>query len=82
MPVFAYKAIADEVTSIGTSDDHLARICGVGANILYQRNTIGGHEDAYFAFIPSVLKWLGSVLSGDRTEPTVGCKVENVALSH
>ncbi|KAI0452779.1 lipase [Xylaria acuta] len=45
MPVFAYKAIKDDATAgIADSDEVISRYCGVGASILYHRNTIGGHN--------------------------------------
>ncbi|KAI8625337.1 lipase 5 [Xylariaceae sp. FL1651] len=81
MPVFAYKAIADELTSITYTDDHIDRLCRVGANVLYQRNTVGMHEAEYFAVSPKALEWLGQVLDGIQPEPTVGCKIENVTVT-
>jgi hypothetical protein len=78
MPVFAYKAINDETTFIDTTDEHVDRICGVGANVLYQRNTVGMHEAEYVSGGRRALKWLGLVLDGKPVEPTVGCRVETV----
>ncbi|KAH8883097.1 lipase 5 [Thozetella sp. PMI_491] len=81
MPLFMYKAIHDENTNIHSTDDHVSRICGVGANVLYERNTIGGHEDEYAAGGPKALEWLSQVLDGKQPEPTVGCKIEDVTWS-
>ncbi|KAK4034271.1 secretory lipase-domain-containing protein [Parachaetomium inaequale] len=78
MPVFAYKAINDETTLIGTTDDHVDRICRVGANVLYQRNTVGMHNEEYVSGGRRALGWLGQVLDGKHPEPNLGCKVEAV----
>ncbi|KAK4098932.1 lipase 5 [Parathielavia hyrcaniae] len=78
MPLFVYKAIGDELTSIATTDDHMDRICRVGANVLYQRNTVGAHDSEYVSGSVRALAWLEQVLKGTQPEPTSGCKVENV----
>ncbi|KAK4120265.1 lipase 5, partial [Parathielavia appendiculata] len=78
MPLFVYKAVMDELTSIATTDDHVDRICRVGANVLYQRNLVGAHESEYVNGGVRALGWLELVLSGTRPEPGSGCKVENV----
>ena len=78
MPVLVYKAIADQLTNIHTTDDHVARICGVGANVLYLRNTFGMHGEEEISGGPLGLQWLSDVVDGKRPEPLVGCKVENV----
>ena len=80
MPMLVYKTINDELTSIGSTDDHIDRICRVGANILYQRNTVGFHADEYVSGGARALKWLDLVLEGKRPEPHLGCRVENVSV--
>ncbi|EHA46746.1 lipase 5 [Pyricularia oryzae 70-15] len=80
MPVYAYKAIHDENTNIRTTDEHVARICGVGANVLYDRNTVGGHEDEAISGGRRALKWLSDALDGRQLEPANGCKVQNVTV--
>jgi len=78
MPVFAYKAIHDENTNIRTTDEHIKRICGVGANVLYERNTVGSHDEEYASGGPRALEWLGQVLEGQQPLPKDGCKVVDV----
>lgn len=80
MPVYAYKAIHDENTNIRTTDEHVARICGVGANVRYDRNTVGGHEDEAISGGRRALKWLSDALDGRQLEPANGCKVQNVTV--
>ncbi|TLD18497.1 hypothetical protein PspLS_10300 [Pyricularia sp. CBS 133598] len=80
VPVYAYKAIHDENTNIRTTDEHVARICGVGANVLYERNTIGGHEQEAVSGGRRAMKWLSDALDGRKLEPTSGCKVRDVTV--
>jgi hypothetical protein len=42
MPLLPYKAIADEVSRIEDTDALVNKNYAVGANILYQRNTVVG----------------------------------------
>lgn len=81
MPVFAYKAINDVPTKIETTDEHVHRMCGVGANVLYQRNTVGGHEEeGGSAGNTRALEWLGKALDGQQLEPQSGCLIEDVTV--
>lgn len=79
MPLFVYKAIADEVAPVNDTDALVERYCGVGVNIVYERNSIAGHlaeaanEDA------NAFEFLQSVLAG--TYQHSGCTVRNVTLN-
>lgn len=55
----------------------------VGANILYQRNTVGGHSAEYVNGHPAALAWLSSVLGGTYAQDynTTGCITENVTVN-
>lgn len=79
MPLFVYKAVADEVTSIGSTDQLVQRYCGVGANIVYERNTIGGHLAEETNGDQSALEWLAKVLGGEYKH--IGCTVKDVAIN-
>ncbi|PQE33618.1 lipase 1 precursor protein [Rutstroemia sp. NJR-2017a WRK4] len=80
MPMLVYQAVADELAPIGNTDELVNRYCGVGANILYQRNTIGGHLAEYTNGDEGALEWLRAVLGGTyRVEG--GCTVQNVAIN-
>jgi hypothetical protein len=79
MPLFIYKAVEDELSPVADTDALVARYCGVGADIQYQRNTVGGHgsEDengdaAAFAFLSSVL---------EGTYTATGCTTKNVTIA-
>ncbi|KAK7751919.1 hypothetical protein SLS62_006220 [Diatrype stigma] len=83
MPVFVYKAIGDEFSNVADTDALVERFCGVGANILYQRNTVGGHIDEISNGEPRAMDWLVEVLEGatERKQPATGCVVENVTVN-
>ncbi|OOF95015.1 hypothetical protein ASPCADRAFT_208635 [Aspergillus carbonarius ITEM 5010] len=83
MPVFAYKAIHDEVSPVQDTDRLVKRYCGVGVNILYERNTVGGHSAEQLNGDARAWAWLGSVLEGTyaQTYKTLGCTIRNVTLN-
>lgn len=83
MPVFAYKAIEDELSPVADTDAMIERYCGIGANILYQRNTIGGHLAEYINGKASALAFLSAVLDGSYASQyqTVGCTIQNVTVA-
>ena len=76
MPLFVYKAIADEVSNITDTDALVAKYCEVGASILYQRNTRGGHAVEAENSDAAVLFWLSNVFNGVTVPP--GCTIMNV----
>jgi hypothetical protein len=79
MPIYAYKAIADELSPVADTDALVARYCGVGANIVYERNTVGGHLADFFNGLPAMMNFLGEVLEGSYQH--VGCTVRNVTVA-
>ncbi|KAK5163477.1 uncharacterized protein LTR77_010659 [Saxophila tyrrhenica] len=79
MPMLMYKAVADEITAIEDTDVMVDEYCKVGANIVYERNTIGGHLAEETNGDQRALEWLTQVLSG--TYHHKGCTVKNVALN-
>lgn len=78
MPLFIYKAVADELTPIDSTDDLVDRYCGVGGNILYERNSIGGHVAEEINGDQRAFDWLSKVLSG--TYGHSGCTIKNVTV--
>ncbi|KAI0486430.1 LIP-domain-containing protein [Xylaria cf. heliscus] len=84
MPVFAYKAINDEATAgIADSDELISRYCSVGANVLYNRNSIGGHTDELINGAPRAFAFLAAALDGSfaRRYNTTGCTWVDVAVN-
>jgi hypothetical protein len=82
MPLFVYKAIADEFSPVAQTDALVAEYCDLGANILYERNKIGEHVSEYQNGHSRSLEWLSSVFNGTHGEiyGGHGCRVLNVSV--
>lgn len=82
MPLYAYKAIQDEVAPVEETDALVEKYCTIGANIFYQRNTRGGHFDEYYNGDLPAFDWLSSVADGswNKKYPSQGCTVQNVTV--
>lgn len=82
MPLFIYKAIAEEVAPIADTDAIVDKYCAVGANILYQRNTIGGHLAEMYNGDARAFEWLSSVLDGTYSSKFSDerCTIQNVTI--
>ncbi|KAH8164472.1 hypothetical protein CIB48_g3783 [Xylaria polymorpha] len=83
MPLFVYKAIHDDSNGIATSDDLVSHYCKVGANILYHRNTVGGHSDEFVNGVPRAFEFLSAVLEGSYAQKynTTGCTWVDVTVN-
>lgn len=77
-PLFIYKAVHDEVTSIEGMDELVGRYCKYGANILYQRNTVGSHVEEHENGKAAAYRFLQDVLGGKYSHH--GCTVETVTV--
>ena len=80
VPVFAFKAIEDEFSPISDTDELVKRYCEIGANILYQRNTIGGHMAEANNGADRVFAFLGALFDGSYASKfkASGCTIQNV----
>ncbi|ROW01295.1 hypothetical protein VMCG_05920 [Cytospora schulzeri] len=80
MPVYAYKAVKDEISQVEDTDALVDKYCGMGANILYQRNRIGGHSAEATNGDPAATAWLDAVLTGTyaKSYNTTGCTIQTV----
>ena len=78
MPIFAYKAIGDDVSPINDTDKLVSRYCGVGATIRYDRNTVGAHGSEATNGNARAVAFLDSVLGG--TYNATGCQIQNVTV--
>lgn len=77
-PLFVYKAIADEVSPVADTDALVDKYCDVGANIWYQRNTVGSHVSEGSNGVTRSFEWLTANFLGvyDRE----GCTIEEVTV--
>lgn len=80
VPLFVYKAIGDEVSPIEDTDALVTKYCALGANITYQRNSVGGHEAEQVNGDESAVQFLISVLEGSSSISNPGCTVQNVTI--
>jgi hypothetical protein len=82
MPLFVYEAIADEICPAIATDILVDRYCAAGANILHERNTVGGHIAELYNGDGRAFDWLSSVL--DETYSSMysatGCTIQNVTI--
>lgn len=80
MPVYAYKAVNDEISQVADTDALVDKYCGLGVNILYERNRIGGHSAEETNGVPAATAWLDSVLSGTYASiyNATGCTIETM----
>jgi hypothetical protein len=78
MPLFAYKAIGDEVSPVNDTDILVDRYCAVGATIRYDRNTVGSHTTEATNGNARAWEFLESVLGGEYN--VTGCSVSNVTV--
>ncbi|KAK3995172.1 lipase 2 [Cladorrhinum sp. PSN332] len=85
VPVFVYKAVDDEMSAVGETDDLVDKYCSHGSRVLYHRNTMGGHNDELWSGRLRTMDFLAHVLddkrSANMTVPEVGeCLTEDVAV--
>ncbi|CAN8098246.1 unnamed protein product [Discula destructiva] len=82
MPVYAYKAIQDQISLVADTDALIDKFCAAGANILYQRNTVGSHGAEEVNGDAAATAFLDAVLTGTYAEHynTTGCTIENVTV--
>lgn len=79
-PIFAYKAIGDDISVIGDTDELVNRYCAVGATIKYDRNTVGSHLSEDVNGEARAVAFLTSVLGG--TYNATGCQISNVTIGN
>ena len=79
MPTFVYKAIGDQFSTVKSTDALVERWCGIGVDVEYQRNTVGGHVAEITNGRQRAFDWLKSVFAG--TAQVGGCVVKNVTVA-
>lgn len=77
--MYIYKAVHDEISLVEDADALVERECLLGANILYERNTIGGHLAEETNGDQRALEWLSGVFDG--TWKHKGCTIRDVSVN-
>ncbi|RMD39243.1 hypothetical protein DV735_g5887, partial [Chaetothyriales sp. CBS 134920] len=82
-PLYAYHAVKDLVTPISDTDDLVNKFCKIGANIFYERITVGGHSAGAINGRSTALAWLETVLTGSYGSKykTIGCTIQDAAYN-
>ncbi|RSL41378.1 hypothetical protein CEP54_015841 [Fusarium duplospermum] len=80
MPMFVYKAIADQFCPVDQTDATVDRFCRGGADITYERNTVGEHVSEIENGKLRAFKWLWGVFDESYEPPTAGCRIRNVTV--
>ncbi|KUJ20739.1 secretory lipase-like protein 1 precursor [Mollisia scopiformis] len=76
MPVYAYKAIADEISPVADTDELVAKLCAQGANIQYVRDRLGEHATEEITGSGDAFGFLVDRFNG--VEVTPGCTTTDV----
>ncbi|KAH6954401.1 secretory lipase-domain-containing protein [Fusarium avenaceum] len=79
-PIFAYQSVKDEISPIANTDKLIERYCAVGANILYERNSVGSHSQEFLLSAGPAIQWLATALTGKYAQvyKTDGCTIKTV----
>lgn len=79
-PIFAYQSVKDEISPIANTDKLIERYCAVGANILYERNSVGSHSQEFLLSAGPAIQWLATALTGKYAQvyKTDGCNIKTV----
>ncbi|QPC70994.1 hypothetical protein HYE68_001746 [Fusarium pseudograminearum] len=80
MPMFVYKAIDDEFCPTEWTDATVDRLCSAGAEITYERNTVGNHVSELQNGKPGALRFLWSIFDGSYVSPAGKRNVSDVAV--
>lgn len=83
MPLFMYKAVADEVSPVGDTDALVAGYCAAGSSVQYLKDIAASHGTLAATAAPKVISWLKEVMNGNgpaRTLPPV-CSQRTVLTS-
>lgn len=81
MPMFVYKAIGDEFCPINLTDQLVERFCGRGADITYERNSVGGHVSEIANGKGRAVKWLWSIFDESYVPAAEGGAIRDVAVN-
>ncbi|KAI8966326.1 LIP-domain-containing protein [Daldinia sp. FL1419] len=81
MPMFIYKAIGDEFCPINLTDQLVERFCSRGADITYERNTVGGHVSEIGNGKGRAVKWLWSIFNESHVPAAEGGTIRDVSVN-
>ncbi|CEI62043.1 hypothetical protein FVEN_g3076 [Fusarium venenatum] len=80
MPMFVYKAINDQFCPVEWTDATVVKLCNSGAEITYERNTIGSHVSEIENGKPRAFQFLWSIFDGSYVSPSAKQSVLDVTV--
>ncbi|RGP73092.1 hypothetical protein FLONG3_6407 [Fusarium longipes] len=80
MPMFVYKAIDDQFCPIEWTDATVDKLCNAGAEITYERNTVGSHVSEIENGKPRAFQFLWGIFDGSYVSPATKRKVSDVTV--
>ena len=80
MPMFVYKAVHDEFCPIDQTDATVKRWCDAGAEIRFDRNSVGGHVAEIGNGKPRVVEWLWGIFDETYKPGAERCVVKDVTV--
>lgn len=80
MPMFLYKAIQDQFCTIDLTDATVDRLCEKGADITFERNTVGNHVSEIENGKPRAFGFLRSVFDESYKSPASKRNVVDVTV--
>ncbi|KAM5341464.1 hypothetical protein ACJ41O_014495 [Fusarium nematophilum] len=81
IPIFVYKAIGDQYCPVAQTDATVNRMCSAGADISYERNTVGEHVSEIENGKPRAFGWLGNVFNESKKWSDGVCTVRDVTVA-
>ncbi|KAJ8123914.1 hypothetical protein ONZ43_g245 [Nemania bipapillata] len=80
MPMFLYKAIGDQFCPISQTDALVERFCAAGADITYERNTVGGHVSEIENGNGRAIAWLRTIFDESYVPSPPGGMIRDVKV--
>lgn len=80
MPMFLYKAILDQFCTIDLTDTTVDRLCEKGADIKFERNTVGNHVSEIENGKPRAFGFLRSIFDESHKSPASKRNVVDVTV--
>ncbi|KAI0204025.1 LIP-domain-containing protein [Astrocystis sublimbata] len=80
MPMFIYMAVGDQFSPISQTDALVGRFCAAGADITYERNTVGGHLAEIENGNERAIAWLRTIFDESYVPSPLGGMIRDVAV--
>ena len=81
LPLFMYKAVGDQISPIGDTDDLYEKFCSEGVAVEYQKNLNGDHFTEAILGGPTAFHWITDRLTSLRAPNFGNCSTRCVNLT-